>query len=106
MAATYFSAEEFETRVSGGTGLALVDFWADWCGPCKMLGPTIEELADELQDSVLVGKVNIEEAGELATRFDVMSIPTIILFRDGQEIDRIVGLVPKQRFLDLIESAK
>ncbi|RPF47551.1 thioredoxin [Hydrogenoanaerobacterium saccharovorans] len=106
MATEHFNEETFEQEVIGGNGIALVDFWAEWCGPCRMLGPTIDELADELDGSVLVGKVNIDEQSNIAARFNVMTIPTVILFKDGEEVDRLVGFLPKQRFIDLVEKAK
>ncbi|MBC8547730.1 thioredoxin [Clostridiaceae bacterium NSJ-31] len=106
MATEHFTQESFEQQVIGGKGLALVDFWAEWCGPCRMLGPTIDELADELDGSVLVGKVNVDEQSDIAARYGVMTIPTVILFKDGEEADRSVGFLPKQRFLDMIEKAK
>lgn len=106
MATEHFNEETFEQEVIGGNGIALVDFWAEWCGPCRMLGPTIDELADELDGSALVGKVNIDEQSNIAARFNVMTIPTVILFKDGEEVDRLVGFLPKQRFIDLVEKAK
>ena len=69
-------------------GLLMVDFWADWCGPCKMLAPLIESLDKEYEGRVTVGKVNVDDEQELAIRYGVMSIPTVIFFKDGQEIDR------------------
>ncbi|WP_312644069.1 thioredoxin [Hydrogenoanaerobacterium sp.] len=106
MATEHFTVDSFEQEVIGGNGVALVDFWAEWCGPCRMLGPTIDELADELDGSVLVGKVNVDEQGDIAARFNVMTIPTVILFKDGAEFDRSVGFLPKQRFLDMIAKAQ
>ena len=104
--AMHLNAQDFETKVMGGEGLVLVDFWADWCGPCRRLGPVIDEIAEEMEGALVVGKVNIDEENELATRFSVMSIPTVILFKNGQEVDRTVGAVPKQQLLDLIENGK
>ena len=68
--------------------MAMVDFWADWCGPCKMLSPVIESLADQYEGKVLVGKVNVDEEPDLARRFGVMSIPTVVFLKNGQEFDR------------------
>lgn len=81
----------------------LVDFWAEWCGPCMKLAPTIEEIAQESDGSYLVGKINIDEQPELAERFDVYAIPTLIVFQNGQEINRSVGLISKSEVLDLLK---
>ncbi|MCB6500523.1 thioredoxin, partial [Colidextribacter sp. 210702-DFI.3.9] len=77
-------------------GLLMVDFWADWCGPCKMLAPLVENLDKEYEGRVTVGKVNVDDEQELAIRYGVMSIPTVIFFKDGKEIDRKVGVMPPQ----------
>lgn len=82
----------------------LVDFWADWCGPCKMLGPVIEELAVDYDGKVAVCKVNVDQEQGLAMRYGVMSIPTVILIRKGNEVDRLVGLLPKERFVQMVEA--
>ncbi|PKP05447.1 MAG: thioredoxin [Bacteroidetes bacterium HGW-Bacteroidetes-6] len=76
-------------------GSVLVDFWADWCMPCKLLGPTISQIADEYQGKVKVGKLNVEEAKRTASKYGVSSIPTVILFKNGKESKRFVGVKPK-----------
>ncbi|MGF3521998.1 MAG: thioredoxin [Candidatus Bathyarchaeia archaeon] len=78
--------------------LVLVDFWAGWCGPCRALAPTIEELAKEYAGKVLVAKLDVDENPQTAERFQVYSIPTVVLIKDGLEVDRIVGLCPKRNF--------
>ena len=84
-------------------GLLMVDFWADWCGPCKMLAPLIESLDKEYEGRVTVGKVNVDDEQELAIRYGVMSIPTVIFFKDGQEIDRKVVVMPPQVFTQVLD---
>ncbi len=82
--------------------LVFVDFWASWCGPCRALAPTIEELAKENSGKVLIGKLDVDENSATASRFQVFSIPTMIVFKNGVEADRLVGLCPKNRIADTI----
>ncbi len=91
---TTVTNENFETEVLASEKPVLVDFWAEWCGPCKMLSPVVDEIAEENSD-VKVCKVNVDEAGDIAMRFGIMSIPTLLLFKDGKLADQSVGLVPK-----------
>lgn len=84
----------------------LVDFWAPWCQPCQMLGPVIEELADELDGEVKVCKLNCDEAGDMALVMGIMSIPCLVLFMDGKEVDRLVGLHSKDEIVSFIEKNK
>ncbi len=86
-------------------GVALVDFWASWCGPCMMLAPTIDEIAEDFAGRAGVYKVNVDDEGELAARFGIMSIPTLIVFRDGEVFDKLVGVVPKENIAEIIENA-
>ena len=101
----YFNQESFDQTLNEGK-LMMVDFWADWCGPCKMLAPVIDSLAGQYADTAVVGKVNVDEEQELAIRYGVMSIPTIIFFKDGQEIDRKVGVMPGEVFGQVLEDNK
>ena len=94
--------ENFDEYINGDIPI-LVDFWAEWCGPCMKLAPTVEEIAAESDGSYLVGKVNIDEQPELAARFGVNAIPTVIVFQNGKEIKRSVGLVSKEALLDLLK---
>lgn len=103
MAVLHLNEESFFKLVESGQPV-LVDFWADWCGPCKMLAPVIEELAAQYDGKVTVGKVDVDENQELAVRYGVMNIPTVILFQKGNEIDRLVGLLPKERFSLMIDA--
>ena len=97
--------QEFEDKVLKSDGPVLVDFWAPWCGPCKMLGPIIEQLGDEMDGKAVIGKVDIDEEPDLAARYGVMSIPTVILFKNGEEAARMVGLQSKQALVRMIEEA-
>jgi thioredoxin 1 len=87
--------ENFQAEVLDSKKVALVDFWAEWCGPCRMIGPVVEELAGEYADKALISKCNVDEHGDVATQFGIRSIPTILFFKDGELVDRVVGAVPK-----------
>ena len=102
MSLKHFTRETFEKELNGGA-LMLVDFWAEWCGPCRMLGPVIEGLADEYEGRAVIGKVNVDEEGELAMRYGVMNIPTVILFKTGRDIDRKVGVRPGAVFTQALD---
>lgn len=104
MAELHLTKETFETQVRNAGGVALIDFWAPWCGPCKMFSPILEQLANEIGDTALVGKVNIDDEPDLAAEFGVMSIPTVILFKDGKEAERRVGLQPKQELINWMQN--
>jgi thioredoxin 1 len=87
--------ETFAEEIEGAEGLAMVDFWAEWCGPCRMVSPIVEELAGEYPDSVKVGKVDVDENQKTAQKFNIRSIPSILFFKDGEHVDTVVGAVPK-----------
>jgi thioredoxin 1 len=88
--------ENFSAEVVKAAAPVLVDFWAEWCGPCKMIGPVLDELAEEYEGRVKIGKVNIDEQPELATQYGVRAIPTLLLFHQGQVADQMVGLRSKR----------
>ena len=93
----------FETDVLQSGVPVLVDFWASWCGPCKMVGPIVEELADDFAGKVKVCKLNVDENTKTAQAYGVMSIPTLILFKNGKEVDSVVGFRPKADLAELLE---
>ena len=87
-------------------GIVVVDFWAAWCGPCKIMAPIFEEIANEMKGKVKFGKVDVDSESELAQRFQVMSIPTTIFFKDGEQVDRAVGAMPKEDLVEKIKDAR
>lgn len=87
--------ENFQEEISNHKGVAIIDFWAVWCVPCKMVSPIIEQLSEEYAGQVKVGKLNVDENRQIASQFGIMSIPTIMIFKDGQMVDQIIGAVPK-----------
>lgn len=101
MKITTITKENFEEEVLKSNIPTLVDFWADWCGPCRMLAPTLEEISQEY-DNVKICKVDITDQGELAEKFGIMSIPTMIIFKNGEIADKSVGVIPKDDILDLL----
>lgn len=101
MAIVNVSDQTFNNEVES-QGVVLVDFWAPWCGPCKMIAPILEDLSGDLGDAVKIAKLNVDDNPESASRFGVMSIPTLILFKDGQPVDKIVGLNSKDSLKNLI----
>jgi thioredoxin 1 len=94
----------WDAQVTKAPGLVMVDFWAVWCGPCQMVAPIVEELAGEYGDKLKVLKLNTDENPEIAGRYQVMSIPTLIFFRGGQPIEKMIGARPKRQFKEIIDS--
>ena len=94
----------FDETIAGADTPVLVDFWAEWCGPCKMIAPTLAEIASEQKGKLAIGKLNVDDNPDTARRFDVMSIPTLLVFKDGQQVKRLVGAKGKGQLLqDLAE---
>ncbi len=101
MAIVNVSDQSFKGEVES-QGTVLVDFWAPWCGPCKMIAPVLEELSGEFGDSLKIAKVNVDDNPESASRFGVMSIPTLIVFKDGQPVDKIIGFQSKDALKNVV----
>lgn len=102
MAIVNATDQNFETETSQGT--VLVDFWAPWCGPCKMIAPVLEEISGELGDKLKIVKLDVDENPDTAAKFGVMSIPTLLVFKDGAKVDQFVGFQPKEALLAKLEN--
>lgn len=96
--------DTFEEEVLKADQLVLVDFWAPWCGPCKMIGPIVEELADDLDGKMKISKLNVDENGATATKYGVFSIPTLLVFKDGETVERLVGFMPKPKLVEKLNA--
>ena len=103
MSLLHLTDESFKTEISEYEGVALVDFWAPWCGPCQMVGPVIEELATEFEGKAKVGKVNVDEQQSLAEHFQIMSIPAVFVFKNGEVVDTLIGAMAKEDYKEAIQ---
>lgn len=101
MSVLHITEENFQTEVISSKQPVLLDFWASWCGPCRMLAPVIDEIAGERPD-IKVGKINIDEEPELASQFGIMSIPTLVVMKEGEAVSQAVGVRPKSQILELL----
>jgi len=105
MATTQVTDSSFETEVLNSDGPVVVDFWAEWCGPCKMIAPALEEISEEMDGQVKITKLNIDENQDMAMKYGVRSIPMLILFKDGEPMATQIGAAPKGKLSDWIKSA-
>lgn len=101
--ALIFNDDNFDEQLSKLSGPILVDFWAAWCGPCKVVAPTLEQLADEMNGQAHVAKVNVDENGDLVNRFGIRSIPTLLVFKNGKVVDQLIGAAPKDQIRRMVE---
>ena len=104
MASTPITTAEFDSVLASSAKPVLVDFWASWCGPCRALGPVVEQISDEMAERLVVRKCNVDEGPDLATKFRIVSIPTLILFKDGQPAHTMVGNMPKADLVAELEA--
>ncbi len=103
MSLIHLTDSNFKEEIKDYKGVALVDFWAPWCGPCQMVGPTIEELASEYEGKIKVGKVNVDEESTLSSEYEIMSIPAVFLFKDGEVVETLIGGQSKDTYIEAIQ---
>lgn len=103
MAVIKITQDNFQSEVLESNVPVIVDFWAEWCGPCRMLGPLVEAAAEELGDTAKVGKVNIDEETALSDQFRIMSVPTLMVFKDGKAVNQSIGVISKEEIIGLVK---
>ncbi len=103
MSVINLSEENFEKEVLNSEKIVLIDFWASWCGPCRMMSPVVDEIAEEMQEKVKVCKVNIDEQNKLAVKYNVMSIPTFVVLKNGNEVGRSIGVQDKEELKNMLK---
>ena len=106
MSVLHINRESFEKIIAQDGKTVLVDFWAGWCGPCRMLSPVVKEIADEYEGIIKVGKINVDEQRELAGQFQVTGIPMLVMFKNGKAVDAKVGYHPKAEIAEMVEEAR
>ena len=99
-----FTDDNFESLALQSDKVVLVDFWAEWCGPCKVIAPVVEELAGDYEGKVKIGKVNVDDHNQVASEYGVRSIPTLLVFKNGAVVNQIVGAVPKERITEILDT--
>jgi thioredoxin 1 len=105
MSLTHFTSDNFKKEVLDSDKPVLVDFWATWCGPCRMIAPVVEQLATEYDGRAAVGKLDVDECPDIARQYGVMSIPTLVVIKGGQVVSKVVGALPKPRIAEMIDNA-
>ena len=99
----HLTEDSFDDTIKNAQGPVLVDFWAAWCGPCKMIAPYLDQIAGEVVGKATVAKVNVDENGDLSARFGIRSIPTLVVFKDGRVVDQTIGVLPKEQIRTLLQ---
>ncbi len=103
MSILHLTSANFKEEVIENEGVTLVDFWAPWCGPCQMVGPVMEEVAKEMEGKVKVGKVNVDEEGALGQEYEIMSIPAVFVFKNGEVVEKLIGAMAKESYIEALE---